>query len=142
MANRRRKEAPEEPESEDRVRLDQWLWAARFFKTRALAADGIAGGKVELNGARPKRAHQVRAGDRLRLRLGHFEFLLTVRALSARRGPAAAAQQLYEEDAESVARRSELAARLKAEGASFPGRAFEGRPTKKDRRAIEKIRRR
>ena len=138
MANRRRNDTPDEPDSEDRVRLDQWLWAARFFKTRALAADGVAGGKVELNGARPKRAHQVRAGDRLRLRLGHYEFMLTVRALSARRGPAPAAQQLYEEDAESVARRAELAARLKAEAASFSH--FEGRPTKKERRAIQKVR--
>lgn len=138
MANRRRNDTEEAPESADRVRLDQWLWAARFFKTRALAADGVAGGKVELNGARPKRAHQVRAGDRLRLRLGHFEFMVTVRALSARRGPAAAAQQLYEEDAESVARRAELAARLKAEATAFSH--FEGRPTKKERRAIQKIR--
>lgn len=138
MANSRRKAAPEDEESGDRVRLDQWLWAARFFKTRALAADGVAGGKVELNDARPKRAHAVRAGDRLRLRLGHFEYLLTVRALSARRGPAAEAQGLYEEDAESVARRMELAARLKAEAAAFSH--FEGRPTKKDRRAIQKLR--
>ncbi|HUG27612.1 MAG TPA: RNA-binding S4 domain-containing protein [Gemmatimonadales bacterium] len=138
MANRRRNDPAEEPESEDRVRLDQWLWAARFFKTRALAADGVAGGKVELNGARPKRAHQVRAGDRLRLRLGHYEFTLRVRALSARRGPASAAQQLYEEDAESVARRAELATRLKAEATAFSH--FEGRPTKKERRAIQKIR--
>jgi ribosome-associated heat shock protein Hsp15 len=138
MANRRRNEAPAGAESGESVRLDQWLWAARFFKTRTLAAEGVAGGKVELNGGRPKRAHQVRAGDRLRLRLGHFEFLVTVRALSARRGPAAAAQALYEEDTESVARRVALAARLKAEAASFSH--FEGRPTKKERRAIEKIR--
>ncbi len=138
MANRRRNETQEEPDSGDRVRLDQWLWAARFFKTRALAAEGVAGGKVELNGARPKRAHQVRAGDRLRLRLGHYEFSLTVRALSSRRGPAAEAQQLYAEDAESVARRAELAVRLKAEATAFSH--FEGRPTKKERRAIQKIR--
>lgn len=138
MANRRRNDAPAGPEPGDRVRLDQWLWAARFFKTRALAAAGVAGGKVELNGARPKRAHLVHPGDRVRLRLGHFEFMLTVRELSARRGPASAAQQLYEEDADSVSRRADLAARLKAEAAAFSH--FEGRPTKKERRAIEKIR--
>ncbi|MFN2317175.1 MAG: RNA-binding S4 domain-containing protein [Gemmatimonadales bacterium] len=140
MANSRRKDAPDESESGGRVRLDQWLWAARFFKTRVLAAEGVAGGKVALNGARPKRAHLVRPGDRLRLRLGHYEFMLTVRELATRRGPAAAAQALYEEDAESVARRAELAARLRAEATVFGH--HEGRPTKKDRRAIAKARKR
>jgi ribosome-associated heat shock protein Hsp15 len=138
MANRRRNDTPDKPDSEDRVRLDQWLWAARFFKTRALAAEGIAGGKVELNGARPKRAHQVRAGDRVRLRLGPYEHQLTVTGLATRRGPAEAARALYEEDAASVQGREALAARFKAEAASFRG--FEGRPTKQERRAIEKLR--
>ena len=75
----------------DQVRLDKWLWAARFFKTRALASEAVDGGKVELNGEKPKRARQVRPGDRLRLRLGPYEHLLTVRAVSERRGPASVA---------------------------------------------------
>src|SRR5438132_13540771 len=81
------------------VRLDTWLWAARFFKTRALAAQAVDGGKVELNGARAKRAKPVQPGDRLRVRRGPFEYHVTVRGLSARRGPAAVAAALSEEDA-------------------------------------------
>lgn len=138
MATRRREAAPRDTAGADRVRLDLWLWAARFFKTRALAAAAVEGGKVELNEARPKRAHPVRVGDRLRLRLGPYEHLLTVRALATRRGPAEAARALYEEEDASVARRQELADRFKAEAASFAH--FEGRPTKKERRAIAKLR--
>src|SRR2546429_8355446 len=81
------------------VRLDTWLWAARFFKTRALAAQAVDGGKVELNGARAKRAKPVQVGDRLRVRRGPFEYHVTVRGLSARRGPPAVAAALDEEDA-------------------------------------------
>jgi ribosome-associated heat shock protein Hsp15 len=139
MAKRRRAERQDAgEEGEVRVRLDQWLWAARFFKTRALAAKAVAGGKVELNEARPKRAHLVRPGDRLRLRLGPFEHVLTVRALAARRGPAEAARALYDEDAASVAGREELARRLKAGAASFA--RSEGRPTRQERRALERWR--
>lgn len=140
MANSRRKDAPGDAESGERVRLDQWLWAARFFKTRALAAQAVEGGKVDLNEARPKRAHPVRPGDRLRVRHGPQEYRITVVALSARRGPAVAAAGLYEEEPESVVRRAAVAARLRAEAAVFGH--HEGRPTKKDRRAIAKARKR
>src|SRR5438876_7196279 len=83
--------------SADSVRLDRWLWAARFFKTRALASAAIAGGKVHVNGTRAKPAKQLRVGDSLRLRIGPYEWLVTVCALSERRGPAKDAQLLYEE---------------------------------------------
>jgi len=125
---------------ETKVRLDKWLWAARFFKTRSLAADAIEKGKVEVNGERAKRAKQLQAGDSLRIRLGPYNHVVTVRALSERRGPASVAATLYEESAE--ARRAREAMQLQVKVAqSVPG--YErGRPTKKDRRDIEKMRRR
>ena len=125
---------------EAKVRLDKWLWAARFFKTRSLAADAIEKGKVELNGERAKRAKQLQAGDSLRIRLGPYHHIVTVRALSERRGPASVAATLYEESAEG--RRAREAMQLQVKVAqSVPG--YErGRPTKKDRRDIEKMRRR
>jgi len=125
---------------ETKVRLDKWLWAARFFKTRSLAADAIEKGKVEVNGERAKRAKQLQAGDSLRIRLGPYNHIVTVRALSERRGPASVAATLYEESAE--ARRAREAMQLQVKVAqSVPG--YErGRPTKKDRREIEKMRRR
>src|SRR5690348_15472461 len=90
------------------VRLDKWLWAARFFKTRSLATEAVDGGKVELNGLRPKPSKVLKVGDQLRIRLGPFIHAVTVRALSARRGPASAAALLYEESPESVATREKL----------------------------------
>ena len=121
------------------ARLDRWLWAARFFKTRGLAAEAIAGGRVEVNGARAKHARTVRPGDAIRLRLGPYEHLLTVRALSVRRGPAAEAARLYEEDAAGKARRLHLAEqhRLAAHAFSYG----EGKPSKKERRALLKFKR-
>ena len=121
-----------------KVRLDKWLWAARFFKTRSLAADAIEGGKVELNGERVKRAKNVQEGDEVSIRLGPYEHVVTVRALSERRGPASVAQTLYEETAESKATRERLAAQLKMAPPAF---VFEerGRPTKKDRRELSKF---
>jgi ribosome-associated heat shock protein Hsp15 len=80
----------------ERVRLDRWLWAARFFKTRALAAAAVAGGKVHVNGTRAKPAKQLQVGDALRIRLGPYEWLVTVRGLSERRGPPKTAHALYE----------------------------------------------
>lgn len=120
------------------VRIDKWLWAARFFKTRGLAADAVAGGKVELNSTRPKPAKTVRVGDQVRVRLGPFEHIVTVRGLSERRGPAADAAKLYEEDPAGKARRETLAEqhRIAAQAFSYG----EGKPSKKERRAIEKIR--
>lgn len=128
-----------EPNAEaDKVRLDKWLWAARFFKTRALASEAIAGGKVQVNGDRAKRARPLQLGDEVRVRQAPYEFLVVVRALSARRGPAAAAAALYEERPESAAAREALAIQLKTLHAAFV--AEQGRPTKRDRREIERVR--
>ena len=119
------------------VRLDKWLWAARFFKTRSLATEAVNGGKVELNGIRPKPAKEVRVGDRLRVRVGPFVYELTVRALGERRGPAAAAAALFEETPESVANRE----RLREQHRMAPTVQYEegGRPTKKDRRTLSEF---
>jgi len=123
------------PDDSDRLRLDKWLWAARFFKTRSLASDAIAGGKVEVNGERAKPAKALKEGDEVRLRLGPYEHILIVRELSGRRGPASVAQTLYEETPASRDERARLAAQLKMAPAAF---VFEekGRPTKKDRRDL------
>lgn len=121
------------------VRLDKWLWAARLFKTRALAAVAVAQGRVEMNGQPCKPARELKPGDRLRLRQGsgHGEEVrvLDVLALSAVRGPAAAAQALYAETAESIAARQRAAdaRRLAAEPAAS---IEQGRPTKRDRRRL------
>ena len=120
------------------VRLDTWLWAARFFKTRAVAAAAIDGGKVEVNGARAKRAKQLRVGDRLRVRKDPFQYELTVRGLAEHRGPPGVAARLYEEDPEAKRRRERLAEQLKlAPSLRYEGK---GRPTKKQRREIGKLR--
>jgi len=122
-----------------KVRLDKWLWAARFFKTRAIAATAVETGKVEVNGERAKRAKQLQVGDLLRIRLGPYNHLVTVRALSESRGPASVAAGLYEETEESRKAREAMQAQVKA-AQSFS--SYErGRPTKKDRRDIEKLRR-
>jgi ribosome-associated heat shock protein Hsp15 len=120
-----------------RVRLDKWLWAARFFKTRALAAEAVEGGKVQVNGDRPKRARPLQVGDEIRVRLGPYQHTLTVRALSARRGPASEAAGLYEETAASRMAREALAIQLKSLHAVFG--PDKGRPSKKDRREIERL---
>jgi ribosome-associated heat shock protein Hsp15 len=120
-----------------RVRIDKWLWAARFFKTRSLAADAIAGGKVQVNGERVKRARPLQLGDEVRIRLGPYEHQVVVRELSDQRGPAAQAAVLYEEKESSRAAREALALQLKSVHAIFaPER---GRPTKKDRRDIRRF---
>jgi ribosome-associated heat shock protein Hsp15 len=125
---------------QDAVRLDKWLWAARFFKTRSLATQGVNGGKVELNGARPKPSKDVRLGDQLRIRLGPYIHAITVRGLSDRRGPASAAALLFEESAESIAERE----RLREQHRLAPAAQYEegGRPTKKDRREMSSFKRR
>lgn len=119
----------------DRARIDKWLWAARFYKTRSQATEAVDGGKVEVNGARVKPAKDVRVGDELRIRLGPYEHVVRIRGLSDRRGPASAAQTLYEETGESVAARERLREQLRLAPAMF---VYEdkGRPTKKDRRAL------
>jgi ribosome-associated heat shock protein Hsp15 len=120
------------------VRLDKWLWAARFFKTRSLAAEAIDGGKISVNGDKAKRAKAVKVGDEVRLRQGPYEWVLHVRALGERRGSAAVAQQLYEETPASKTAREALALQMKASAPSF---AYgEGKPSKKDRRALDRFR--
>jgi ribosome-associated heat shock protein Hsp15 len=119
------------------IRLDKWLWAARFFKTRGLAAEAVGGGKVEINGARPKPSRVVRAGDEVTIRRGPFEWIVVVRGVSRLRGPAPQAQALYQETEESVRRREAVAAQMKLEGP--PGFDSPGRPSKKDRRAMARF---
>jgi ribosome-associated heat shock protein Hsp15 len=128
-------EAPEEQSGPD-VRLDKWLWAARFYKTRSLAAEAIVAGKVQLNGERVKRAKMVQVGDELRIRNGPFEQIIHVRALSGRRGGAPDAAKLYAETPESRAGREALALQMR----SIPGAHDAGRPSKKDRRIMERFR--
>ena len=122
----------------DSVRLDKWLWAARFFKTRSLATEAVAGGKVDVNGERAKPAKPVKPGDEVRLRVGPYEHILIVRELGERRGTAAVAATLYEETAASRSERERLAAQLKLAPAAF---VYEekGRPTKKDRRDLARF---
>lgn len=95
----------------ERVRLDKWLWAARFFKTRTLAQEAIEGGHVKVQGSRTKPSHEVKPGERLTITIGEYVWEITVSALSARRGPASEARLLYEEDPASLARRQEAVAR-------------------------------
>jgi ribosome-associated heat shock protein Hsp15 len=121
------------------VRLDRWLWAARFYKTRATAVEAIDGGKVQVAGDRVKRAKTVRVGDEIRMRQGPYEQIVLVRKLSERRGPATEAVTLYEETAASKAAREKMALQLKAVHSAFiPD--DNARPTKRDRRKLEKLR--
>ena len=119
-----------------RVRLDKWLWAARFYKTRSLSAEEIDKGRVRVNGAPVKPAREVRIGDVVELRSGSVQRTLVVRALSGVRGPATAAALLYEETAESVAQRLAAAARRRL--APEPAASITpGRPSKRDRRELD-----
>jgi ribosome-associated heat shock protein Hsp15 len=122
---------------DSKVRLDKWLWAARFYKTRSLAAEAIEGGKVQVNGDRVKRAKPLQVGDEVRIRQGPFEHQIVVSRLSDRRGPASEAALLYQEKPASRAAREAMALQLKSLHAAFvPER---GRPTKKDRREINRL---
>ncbi|MDD5383575.1 MAG: RNA-binding S4 domain-containing protein [Gallionella sp.] len=120
----------------ERFRIDKWLWAARFFKTRSLATAAIECGKVLLNEARVKPAKAVAPGDMLDIRIGQLQFVVEVLALSGKRGSATEAQKLYRETEESRQRRLAIAALLKEQPPPF---RFKGRPTKRDRRVIEKF---
>ena len=120
------------------VRLDKWLWAARFFKTRTLAADSIDAGRVEVNGERAKRSRAVTVGDTVRIRKPPFEQVIEVLGESEQRGPASVAQTLYAETAESIKARETLAAQMKALGP--PVFRERGKPGKKERRAIDRWR--
>lgn len=130
----------EQQPPDDKVRLDKWLWAARFFKTRSLAAEAIQGGKVHVNGARVKPAHAVKPGETLSIRRGSDEYVVVVKGLARLRGPASQAALLYEETAESVRRREALAAERKAQTALVPHPPR--RPSKKERRQIVRFTRR
>jgi ribosome-associated heat shock protein Hsp15 len=123
--------------SEERVRIDKWLWAARFFKTRALAAEAIDGGKVEVNSDRAKRARAVHVGDRIRIRLGPYEHQVTVTGISERRGNATLAASLYTEDSESKAARERLAEQHRLARTAFD--FGEGKPSKQQRREIRRL---
>ncbi len=120
------------------VRLDKWLWAARFFKTRSLAAQSIAAGHVKIGGARAKAAHIVRPGQEISVQIGPFLHLIRVQALSAVRRGAPEARLLYEETPASLAAREELAAALRAQRDAWTPAA--ARPSKRDRRAIDRLR--
>jgi ribosome-associated heat shock protein Hsp15 len=121
-----------------RFRIDKWLCAARFYKTRSLAADAVECGKVQVNGVRVKPARAIATGDRLTINLGQRQYDVEVLALSNRRGPASEAQKLYRETEASRERREAIAAELKAQPKPF---IFRGRPTKRDRREIERLKR-
>ncbi len=119
------------------VRLDKWLWAARFFKTRGLAKDAVEGGKVHVDGARAKPSRQVQIGALLRIRIGHTERTVRVEGLSEKRGPASQARLLYAETQESAERR-EREAELRRQ-ANLADASPAGRPDKKDRRDIRRL---
>lgn len=119
------------------IRIDKWLWAARFFKTRSLATDAVSGGKVRLNGAPTKPARDVKPGDRLEISNGDTRWQVVVLALSDKRGPAPEARLLYEETAASIAERE--AEQQRRQLALEPAAEIHGRPTKRDRRQIDRF---
>ena len=123
--------------SQPRQRLDKWLWAARFFKTRSLAAEAVGGGKIKLNGSTAKPAKEIKAGDLLELSIGHVQWTVNVVALNEYRRPASEAQQLYAETEESRAQRAQ--AMEERSMAPAPGAGLKGRPTKRDRRQIQRF---
>ena len=123
---------------QDRVRIDKWLWAARFFKTRGLAQAAVAGGKVKLHGERVKPAKEVRVGDELAIHVGEYEWSITIKGLADRRGSAEFARKLYDESEESSTRRIAQIAERRAHGSVWGER--KGRPTKRERRQIVRFR--
>lgn len=122
----------------DRVRLDKWLWAARFYKSRSMAAQAIDLGRVRLGGERVRPAREVRAGDRIEVVRGAVHVEVEVRALSTVRGPTAAAQLLYEETRDSVGRRERRS--MGRPIAPEPALSLRGRPTKREGRALRRLR--
>ena len=121
----------------DKMRLDKWLWAARFFKTRSLATDAVSGGKIKLNGAPTKASREVKIGDRLDVFNGETRWEVVVRGLSEKRGPASEARQLYEETPDSIGAREAEQMRRKFE--IEPAADIHGRPTKRDRRQMDRF---
>ena len=129
--------SPEDPAGSSE-RLDKWLWAARFFKTRSLAAQAVSGGKVEVAGARAKPARRIRIGERLSIRRGALQWVIVVRGLNRERRPAREAALLYEETPESHARRHREEERRRGEARARRERGL-GRPTKRERRDLERL---
>jgi ribosome-associated heat shock protein Hsp15 len=123
----------------ERVRIDKWLWAARFYKSRSLATEAVNGGRAQLNGARVKPSREVGPGDELEVTIGQTRRVVIVRGVSERRGPAKAAALLYEETPQSVAAR-ELAAEQRRLQPPPPGADLGMRPTKRDRRRLDSAR--
>jgi ribosome-associated heat shock protein Hsp15 len=123
---------------ETRVRIDKWLWAARFFKTRSMATEAVQGGRVQVDGARVKPAREVRIGETVAVTVGHGTTVVVVRGLADKRGSAAQAALLYDETAESVRARERR--REERRLAPAPGADLAGRPSKRDRRRIEAMR--
>lgn len=124
----------------DRLRIDKWLWAARFYKTRSLAVDEIALGRIEINGQAAKPSREVRVGDTVSVRRDALTRTVVVRGLSGQRGPAPVAQQLYEETPDSLRAREQAAQQRRY--APEPAHAIEhGRPTKRGRRELDQARR-
>jgi len=120
-----------------RTRLDKWLWAARFFKHRTAATEAVDGGKVRLNDAPAKPSREVKAGDRIEVTLGEDHRSVVVTGIAERRGSAEIARTLYEETPDSIARREQ--ARELRRVAAPPGADLHGRPTKRDRRQIQRV---
>ena len=128
---------PTEKTPPEKMRLDKWLWAARFFKTRSLATQAIEQGRVTLNDERVKPSREIKPHDRLEVHVGDTVWTLTVCMLSMQRGPAPVAQQLYEETPDSAARRQQQAGERKL--TPSPAAGIRGRPTKRDRRQIHRF---
>lgn len=120
----------------ERYRIDKWLWAARFFKTRSLATDAVENGRVTINEDRVKPAKMVAVGDNLSIQIGRYQYIVEILALSSKRGSAPEAQKLYRETNDSRKQREVMAAQLKALPQPF---YFKGRPTKRDRREMERL---
>lgn len=122
----------------DGMRLDKWLWAARFFKTRQLACEAISGGKVHLNGLRTKPGKEVRIGSQLRIHKGSLEWEITIKALPPQRRPAAEAVHFYEESEESALKRQQISEEQRQLRAAAP-QPERGRPSKRNRRMIHRF---
>ncbi|MSQ19154.1 MAG: RNA-binding S4 domain-containing protein [Betaproteobacteria bacterium] len=135
----RRNTPVEDQDDDDRCRIDKWLWAARFFKTRSLTAHAIDAGKVRWHEERIKPAKELKIGDRLIVTIGDYEWDIEVKVLETRRGSATIAQTLYQETPESVEKRALRVLQRKL--AHEPAHAIQGRPTKRDRRDLERWKR-
>jgi len=123
------------------VRIDKWLWAARFYKTRSLAQTAVGGGKVRLNDDRVKVAKEVKVGDTLTIRIAEYEWVVAVTALSEKRGSAEVARTLYKETDDSISKRVAQIADRRAQAGVWGEREGKGRPTKRERREVERFKR-